>query len=588
MTKKIRYAMMNTFKALMLALILMLAAASLAWAAPENPAQKSLEEAFDELIILPFNYADKAFVMGEKTAFYGDYQLYARDGRVLVPIRLMSHLAENLEPQGAGAWQIHWDAQNPEEVLLSNSARDKKIRLTVNSKTMYINDEAQALDVPPQVINGRTLLPLRSIAQALGQSIQWLDGLIIMGREEISLEGGAALVPQIRAALEDERPIAMEEETLIPLTKAGGNLYYIKDIHGEYYSTGLYKQNAAGAESKIHLPGELHFYREGLVGGKLFFLTRIEEAHYLYAYDFNKGEYDEICPIENWSYGEGWIAHIKYLGDDLYLALHYGDNTMGFEVAYQVVNGALEEVTGAKQFIDFWIEGNYFYFANYALMQDFTDNLRRFNLLNQEMEKLGDAAVAYGIQREGDDTGTSWRMSKLYTQGGYLYTLGHRGADPADKNAVYKISSDGKSSQRLPVETGEFLLLGQSLYFIAADGSLKTADLNGGNQKTLSAGKTEGLEIYNGQLYYLVNQQLHRYLPAAGKSEKLSQFAASEFFVGEKGLYYISSGYTPGLYKVESGGKNTLIKGDSILQARLTPEGLIYTLTYEKGIFSAP
>ena len=48
-----------------------------------------------------------------------------------------------------------------------------EIRLTVNNTTAYVNGIAVELDVPPRIVNGRMLVPLRFIAEAAGRPVEW-------------------------------------------------------------------------------------------------------------------------------------------------------------------------------------------------------------------------------------------------------------------------------------------------------------------------------------------------------------------------------------------------------------------------------
>ncbi len=52
---------------------------------------------------------------------------------------------------------------------------DKEIRLTIDSPTMYLNDEAQTLDVTPVLINDRTMLPIRFIAESFEFDVAWSE-----------------------------------------------------------------------------------------------------------------------------------------------------------------------------------------------------------------------------------------------------------------------------------------------------------------------------------------------------------------------------------------------------------------------------
>jgi hypothetical protein len=48
-----------------------------------------------------------------------------------------------------------------------------KLIMHVGSSTMMINGEPRALDAPPIIVSGRTLVPLRAVTEALGASVEW-------------------------------------------------------------------------------------------------------------------------------------------------------------------------------------------------------------------------------------------------------------------------------------------------------------------------------------------------------------------------------------------------------------------------------
>lgn len=50
---------------------------------------------------------------------------------------------------------------------------DTVVKMTVGSKEMYIGSELLTMDVSPAVIDGRTLAPARYVAEAFGANVQW-------------------------------------------------------------------------------------------------------------------------------------------------------------------------------------------------------------------------------------------------------------------------------------------------------------------------------------------------------------------------------------------------------------------------------
>ncbi|RXJ02965.1 copper amine oxidase N-terminal domain-containing protein [Anaerobacillus alkaliphilus] len=106
---------------------------------------------------------ERVSVFIDRQQLYFDQDPIIENGRTLVPMR---HVFEKL-----GA-TIHWNAS-------TNTITAKKHRITVvlkvNSNQAIINGEAVRLDVPAKIVNGRTLVPLRFVTQALGGKVEW-DG----------------------------------------------------------------------------------------------------------------------------------------------------------------------------------------------------------------------------------------------------------------------------------------------------------------------------------------------------------------------------------------------------------------------------
>ena len=50
---------------------------------------------------------------------------------------------------------------------------DTVVKMTVNSMDMYINNQVTKMDISPVVIDGRTLAPARYVAEAFGADVQW-------------------------------------------------------------------------------------------------------------------------------------------------------------------------------------------------------------------------------------------------------------------------------------------------------------------------------------------------------------------------------------------------------------------------------
>ena len=98
---------------------------------------------------------------GEQVAF--DQPPVIQEGRTLVPMRAI------FEAMGAS---VDWDGATR---TVTSTRGDVTIVLTIDSSTMTRNGQAIALDVPAQILNGRTLVPIRAIGDAFGADVKW-DG----------------------------------------------------------------------------------------------------------------------------------------------------------------------------------------------------------------------------------------------------------------------------------------------------------------------------------------------------------------------------------------------------------------------------
>ncbi|MCH5188099.1 MAG: hypothetical protein J1F63_06820 [Oscillospiraceae bacterium] len=96
---------------------------------------------------------------GEPIAF--DVKPMMIEGRVMVPLRAI------FEAFGVA---VDYDGETRK---ITAYPGESTIVLTVDSKEMYIGDRLVTLDVPATVIDGRTLVPVRAVSEALDCDVQW-------------------------------------------------------------------------------------------------------------------------------------------------------------------------------------------------------------------------------------------------------------------------------------------------------------------------------------------------------------------------------------------------------------------------------
>ncbi|MDD4753069.1 MAG: DUF5050 domain-containing protein, partial [Desulfitobacteriaceae bacterium] len=127
-------------------------------------------------------------------------------------------------------------------------------------------------------------------------------------------------------------------------------------------------------------------------------------------------------------------------------------------------------------------------------------------------------------------------------------------------------------------------------------GYLVRVDLEGNNKKTLVEKRIINIKFYNGNIYYTAIKEndknaelgkLYKYNLISGQETKLSDKSVSSFFVGSAGVFYQAEGYDLGLYKFEENGRSLSIVDDTVYSALLTDTGMVYTLRYKDGVFTA-
>ncbi len=95
-------------------------------------------------------------------SLYFDQPPVMENNRVLVPMRTI------FEVVGA---EVNWVA---EKSTVKAQKGDLSIILPLNQKEATINGTSRQLDVPAKSVNGRTLVPLRFVSEALGCKVDWL------------------------------------------------------------------------------------------------------------------------------------------------------------------------------------------------------------------------------------------------------------------------------------------------------------------------------------------------------------------------------------------------------------------------------
>jgi hypothetical protein len=111
-----------------------------------------------------FKIGEAKFVLNgiEKTM---DVAPYISGDRTFMPVRYVANAC------GVDDANIMWNAADSTVILIKG---DRVVKLAIGSNTMLINGIAMSIDAAPEIKDpGRTMLPLRAIAQALGCVVTW-------------------------------------------------------------------------------------------------------------------------------------------------------------------------------------------------------------------------------------------------------------------------------------------------------------------------------------------------------------------------------------------------------------------------------
>lgn len=108
-----------------------------------------------------FDDLEQVNVIVDGVSIYSDVPPITIDGRTLVPIRAVSEALTAF---------VEWDEAS-ETVYITK--RSDVLSLKIGNEFIVKNGVEIPLDVPAQIINDRTLIPLRAVSEALSANVSW-------------------------------------------------------------------------------------------------------------------------------------------------------------------------------------------------------------------------------------------------------------------------------------------------------------------------------------------------------------------------------------------------------------------------------
>ncbi|PKM94370.1 MAG: hypothetical protein CVU84_09865 [Firmicutes bacterium HGW-Firmicutes-1] len=215
-----------------------------------------------------------------------------KDGRTLLPIKALI--------EGLGGTVEWYGNERKVSIKLNNN----HIETWIGSKTYKINGVSKTMDVAPVIINSRTMVPLRFVAQNLNATVHW-EGTqkVVM----VAYYGSTATVQTINA---------------------DNNSYYIGDISKAYLINYEDKVNVYIPKNTLSKPDEITITPLSLKG------VDTSIAKVLYSYDISIGNQHEFKND----------LTIRFPYDKSKMDKNYSDELQLFAVTHNETTKKLENV----------------------------------------------------------------------------------------------------------------------------------------------------------------------------------------------------------------------------------------------------
>ncbi|MBR6399780.1 MAG: hypothetical protein IKS17_00970 [Firmicutes bacterium] len=136
-------------------------------------------------------------------------------------------------------------------------AAEKAVELQINNPVMKINGEEKTIDAPPVIMNGRTLVPVRAIVEALDGTVDWngetKTATLVSGdnKIELTIDSNTAKLNGEEKSL-DTAPVIIDSRTMLPLRFIAEGFGYQTDWEAQtktIYVSGASEEQPAETET---------------------------------------------------------------------------------------------------------------------------------------------------------------------------------------------------------------------------------------------------------------------------------------------------------------------------------------------------
>ena len=119
------------------------------------------------LLLVVLGFSGVISASSDINVFVGGERLHLEDPPILKDGRTLAPMRHFFEALGA---TVSWDANTMTAI---GKRGNIEVRIPIGSARPTVNGQAAIIDVPAQIINGRTYIPLRFVGEALGDNVVW-------------------------------------------------------------------------------------------------------------------------------------------------------------------------------------------------------------------------------------------------------------------------------------------------------------------------------------------------------------------------------------------------------------------------------
>lgn len=105
----------------------------------------------------------------------------------------------------------------PATIVIGDQAPETRVILTPGSTIAQVDGTEVTLEAAPELIRERTMVPIRLVAEAFGHQVHWTDPRVYIGDRIVLTVGSTTAVVDGHTVLLDVAPVVKNGRTLVPI-----------------------------------------------------------------------------------------------------------------------------------------------------------------------------------------------------------------------------------------------------------------------------------------------------------------------------------------------------------------------------------